>query len=245
MDSIILKAKKREELGKKVSQLREQGLIPAVLYGHKIKNNNLTLTANDFTKVFQQAGTSTLIDLEVEGGKPVKVIVADIQRDPVKHDVIHADLHQIRMDEEITADVNLIFIGEAPAVKELGGVLLTNLEHVQVKCLPGDLPHDFEVNLEKLETINSHIAIKELDVPEKVNILNDPEDFIAVVKEVKAEEEPVVEEEAAEGEEGAEEEGEKKEGEEGKEGEGGKKPEGQKPTTEGSKEAGKGKEEKK
>jgi large subunit ribosomal protein L25 len=219
---IILKAKKREELNKKVNELREKGFIPAVLYGNNIENKNLTLTANEFVKVYQEAGTSTLIDLEVGEKQPVKVIIADIQRDPVKHTIMHADFHQINMQEEITTEVALDFIGESPAVKKAGGVLLKNMEAVEVKCLPGDLPHSFIVNLEKLDVIDSHFAVKDLEVSDKVKILVDPEELIAIVKAMKVEEEeePVSEEEAGEKteDEGGEKEAAEKEGEDDKKG---------------------------
>lgn len=193
MSTIILKAEKREALGREADALRQQGLIPAVIYGHKLENQNISLPEKDFWKVYAEAGTSTLVDLEIAGGKKAKAIITDIQRHPVKHNIIHVDLHQINMKEEMTAQVSLKFIGEAPAIKSVGGVLLTNLESVEVKCLPDDLPHEFTVDLSHLDKIDSHITVKDLVVPEGVKIMNHPDEFIAVIKAVKVEAEaPIV-----------------------------------------------------
>lgn len=210
---IILKAQRREELNKKNNILRKKGLIPAVLYGKKFTNANLKVSAKEFLDAYKQAGTSTLVDLEIGEEKPVKVIITDTQRDPVKSNIIHIDFKQINMQEEITADVNLIFIGESPVVKESGGVVLKNMESVSVKCLPGDLPHNLQVDLSKLAVIDSHFAIKDLEVSDKVKILNDPEDVIALVKAMKVEEEPAVQATVADVKVEGEKEGEKKDGE--------------------------------
>ncbi|MFH1565553.1 MAG: 50S ribosomal protein L25 [bacterium] len=210
---IILKAQKREELSKKNKILRTKGLIPAVLYGKKFDNVNLKVSAKEFLTAYKQAGTSTLVDLEIEEGKPIKVIITDTQRDPVKSNIIHIDFKQINMQEEITADVNLVFIGESPVVKESGGVVLKNMESVSVKCLPGDLPHNLKVDLSKLAVIDSHFAINDLEVDGKVKILNDPEDVIVLVKAMKVEKEPVVAAGVADVKAEDAKEGEKKEGE--------------------------------
>ncbi|MFH1188075.1 MAG: 50S ribosomal protein L25 [bacterium] len=212
---IILKAQKREELSKKNKILRTKGLIPAVLYGKKFDNVNLKISAKEFLDAYKQAGTSTLIDLEIGEEKPIKVIITDTQRDPVKSNIIHIDFKQINMQEEITADVNLVFIGESPVVKESGGVVLKNMESVSVKCLPGDLPHSLQVDLSKLAVVDSHFAIKDLEVGGKVKILNNPEDVIVLVKAMKVEEEPVAQATVADVKAEGAKEGEKKEGAEG------------------------------
>lgn len=211
--SIILKAQKREELNKKNSILRKNGLIPAVLYGKNFDNANLKVGAKEFLDAYKQAGTSTLVDLEIGEEKPIKVIITDIQRDPVKCNIIHVDFKQINMQEEMIADVSLDFIGESPVVKEFGGVVLKNMESVSVKCLPGDLPHSLQVDLSKLAVIDSHFAIKDLEVSDKVKILNNPEEVIALVKVMKVEEEPAVQATVADVKVEGEKEGEKKDGE--------------------------------
>jgi len=233
----ILKAQPRKEIGKQVDKLRQTDKLPAVLYGHKVKNQNLALNIHEFEKIFEQAGESTLIDLTVAEASPVKVLIHDIQRHPVSHKIIHTDLYQVRMDEKIKTDVELVFINESPAVKDLSGVLVKTLDKIEIECLPGDLISHVDIDLSVLETFEDVIRIKDLVVPEKVHILNDLESAIALVEEPRKieEEAPIGEgeegeggEEGAEGEESkeGEEGGEKKEGEEGGEkAEGGDKPE--------------------
>lgn len=230
--TIKLKAKLREITGKKVFQLRHEDLVPAVLYGHGIENKNLTLEYNQLEKVYNEAGESTIVDLEIEGGETVKILITEVVYDPVKHRLAHVDLKAINMKEKITANVNFNFIGEAPAVKE-GGILVQNLSDVDIKCLPGNLIHEIEVDLSKLEHIGDTITIGDLSIPEDVEILgHEAGDSIAIISQPrseKAEEAAEAKAETAEGEEGAE--GEAKEGE-AKEAAEGEAKEGEKPAEE-------------
>ena len=191
---LTLKAAVREETGKRVKKLRTEGKIPAVLYGHKIKPVQLTVGYSDFDKLYQQAGDNTLVDLVINDAKPVKVIVQDHQSDPVTAMFIHVDLHQVDMTEKITTEIPLKFIGEAPAVKELSGVLVIGMDKVEVECLPGDLIKEIEVSLAPLVSYSDLIHVSNLKVPATITIKNKPEDVVAQVQEQRAEEEvtPVV-----------------------------------------------------
>jgi len=212
MDSISLNAKTRELTGSQVEKVRQQGMIPTVLYGHGTKNQNLEIAYDEFLKVYNEAGESTLIDLVIDEKKPVKVLIQDYQRDPLKDNFIHLDLYQVKMTEEITTDVELNYIGESKAVKELGGVLVKNLDSIEVKCLPGDLISKIDVDISVLETFDDSIYVKDLQVPEKIKVLTDLKDMVTAVsaprtqKELEELEEKV-EEEGVPAEEGAEEEG--------------------------------------
>ena len=186
--AIILKAKTREITGKKVKQLREENVIPAVLYGHGIKPHNITVNYLDFNRVFEKAGESSLVELELEGKKS-NVLVHDTQIDPMNGRFSHIDFFQVNMKEEVETEIPLEFIGEAPAVKELGGVLIKSLDAVTVKCLPADLPEKYEVDISKLVTFDDTIAVKDLKVSEKVEILDDSETIIASVQEPRTQEE--------------------------------------------------------
>jgi len=221
-ETIILNAKTRQETGKKVKQLREAGKLPAVLYGHNVENLNLVLNYSDFEKALNQVGESSLIDLKIDehqkpvsadgGAQPVKVLIQDVTRHPVSDKILHVDFYQVKMDEKIRTEVELNFVNEAPAVKELGGVLVKVLDHIEIECLPSDLISELEVDLSSLKTFDDIIRVKDLKVSEKVNILTDTEATVALVEEPsKVEEEKPAEEEKPEGEEGEEKE-EKKEG---------------------------------
>ncbi len=150
--NIKLEANKREIIGKKVYTLRQEGKVPAVLYGRGIKNQNLEFNAVLFGKIYEEAGSNTIIDLVINGEDSVKVLISDTQQDPVTDNITHIDLQQVRMDEKITANVEIEFIGEAPAVKTDGGVFISNLNEIEIKCLPLDLIHEIKVDISKLIT---------------------------------------------------------------------------------------------
>ena len=186
--AIVLKAKTREVTGKKVEQLRKEDIIPAVMYGNKIASQNILVNYLDFKRVYDKAGESALIELETEG-KKVNVLVHDIQLDPMSGKFTHVDFFQVNMKEEVETEIPLEFIGESPAVKELGGVLIKSLDEITVKCLPADLPEKYEIDISKLTTFDDVIAVKDLQVSDKVEILIDGETIIASVQEPRTQEE--------------------------------------------------------
>lgn len=189
MEEITLKAKERQITGKKVKQLREKGMLPAVLYGSEAKPENLTIEQREFQKVFAKAGSSALVDLQIDDQSSVKILIHEPQLDPVKDLPIHVDLYKIKMTEKITTEIPLKFVGEAPAVKDLEGNLITNKDAVEVECLPGDLIPEIEVNISGLKTFDDYIYVKDLKLPETIKNLGEPEDIIVQVTPPRSEEE--------------------------------------------------------
>jgi len=179
---LSISAKIRKELGKKVKSLRKMGVLPAVLYGHKIKNLNLELDLKEFEKIYKEAGESSLISLNVEEKKQkFLVLIHDIQFDHLAEKLIHIDFYQPELKEEVEVTVPLIFEGEAPAVKDLGGTLVKNISEVEVKALPQNLPHEIKVDIGNLKTFEDNILIKDLIVSKEVKILKGPEEIVAAV----------------------------------------------------------------
>ncbi|HTM69196.1 MAG TPA: 50S ribosomal protein L25 [Candidatus Binatia bacterium] len=189
MEALKLEAKKRNIKGKQVKTLRTEGLIPAVVYGHGVASQDLTVDSRVFDKVFGKAGESSLIDLEVEGGSPVKVLVHEVQYDPLKGRVNHVDFRQVNMKEKLEADVILKFVGEAPAVKAQGAILVRNMDAITVRCLPGDLVHEIEVDLSKLANIDDHISVSALTPPPGIEFMAEPNELIIVAQAPISEEE--------------------------------------------------------
>jgi large subunit ribosomal protein L25 len=184
-----LLAKIRENKKEKANPLRKKGLVPAVLYGPKIKNYNIVVNEKDFNKVFSQAGESSLINLEVEKEK-FYVLVHDIVKHPLKGNIIHIDFYQPDLEKEVEVNVPIIIEGEAPAVKELGGTLVKNLSNIVVKSLPHKLPKEIKVNVSSLKTFDDHILVKDLVLPEGVKTVRGGDDIIVfVAKPEKVEEE--------------------------------------------------------
>lgn len=216
MNTLTLKAKKREILGKKVKQLRKEELLPAVLYGKDIKPQTVAIDKKEFNKIFKTVGENTLIDLTIDEKETKKVLIADPQIDPVTDEIIHTDFHQVKLTEKINAEVPLEFINEeeAPAIKELEGTLVKEKDEIEVECLPRDIPHSIEVDVISLKTFDDMIHISDLKIPENVKVLDEPDEVVALVMPPRSEEElKELEEEVVEDIEKVEE-VEKKEGEE-------------------------------
>ncbi len=184
---IELKAKIREEIGKKVKKIREKGIVPAVLYGPKIKNLSLSVDLKEFEKVFKQAGESSLITLMITKGeadnKKFLVLIHAVEIDAIAQKPLHIDFYQPRLDEEITVSVPLIFEGEAPAVKDLGGTLVRNIHELEVKALPQNLPHEIKVDISGLKNFQDGILVKDLVVPKEVKILKEPDETVVFAAE--------------------------------------------------------------
>lgn len=187
MEKINLKVTLRGE--ENLKQEGEKGMIPAVLYGQKKENKSLWLEELAFGKVFEKAGENTVVVLDLEGGAKDNVLICDYQIDPLSGKFRHVDFLRINMKEDVETNVPLVFVGEAPAVKEKGGILIKVLDEVEVKCLPGNIPQEFEVDLTKLVNFEDVISISDLAIPEGVEILDDPETVIASVSEPRSEEE--------------------------------------------------------
>lgn len=161
--------------------LRAQGKLPAVLYGQGLETVSLMVNYNPFMKLYNEAGEASLIDLVIDGGKPVKVLIQDLQQDPVKGVVTHVDFRQINMNKEMHATVDLIFAGESVAVKELGGTLVKAKDTVEIKCLPKDLVNEITVDLSLLKTFADVIHVKDLPVPAGMTLLDNPDTMIVKV----------------------------------------------------------------
>jgi len=179
---LSLNAKIRQEFGKKVKSLRKRDVLPAVIYGPKVKAAPLEIAYKDFEKVYREAGESSLIKLEIENSKKESIVlIHEIEKDPFTEKFIHVDFYQPPMDKEITASVTLVFAGEALAVKELGGTLVRNIQELEIKALPLNLPHQISVNIDGLKTFEDNIFIKDLVLPEGVRTLRSPEEIVALV----------------------------------------------------------------
>ena len=189
MTDITLQVQSRSQTGKQVARLREEGVLPAVVYGRGFDPRSLSIDYHQFAKAFEAAGESTLLDLSIDQATPVKVLIQDVQRDPLTHAFVHVDFHQVRMDEKIKAEITLKFTGEAPAVKELSGILVTTMSALPVECLPADLVHEIEVNLSSLKTFNDAIHVADIAIPKGLTIMVPADEVIALIQEPRAEKE--------------------------------------------------------
>jgi large subunit ribosomal protein L25 len=194
MEEIQLLANKRTIVGKRVNTLRREGLIPAIVYGGEGEPIPIELDAKDAIKILNETSTSTLITLKV-GKDDHRVLLRDIQYDVIRRIPIHVDFLRVEMDTAIRTTVPIDFIGEAPGVKELGGVLVTGLDELEIEALPSDLPDKVTVDLEVLKEIDSMITVADVFVGKGVEVLTEPEEVIAhiVYQEIEEIEEEEVE----------------------------------------------------
>ena len=181
---IKLSAKIRKEKGKKTQTLKESGRIPAVVYGHEVKNVSLDVDYKEFHNVLSKAGESSLIELDVEGEKEKRpVLVHDLQKDPVTDQLIHVDFFQTSLKEEVEVKVPLVFEGESLAVKDLGGTLVKNISELDIKALPQNLPHEIKVSIVGLNTFEDRILVKDLVLPKDVKAMAKPDEIVVAVAE--------------------------------------------------------------
>ncbi len=188
MTDYSLNAKIREQIGKKNEELRDNDMIPAVMYGQR-EPINLVLEYNPFLKIYDEAGESSLIDLTIGDDKSVKVLVKDVQYHPVTNKVMHVDFKEIDMTKKIHTYIPLEFTGTSAAIKEQGGILVKSIDELEVECLPEDLIGEIEVDLSSLATFDDVIKIKDIKVPDGLELYNEPEDVVATVSEPRSEEE--------------------------------------------------------
>lgn len=166
---------------------RKEGKIPAVMYGHKGTPKMFWVDFFAFSKVFALAGESSIISLQIGDGKKANVIVQDLDHDAMTNRVSHIDFFEVSMDEELEAHIPLEFIGESPAVREQGGILVKTLEEVTVSCLPKDLPHTLPIDLSILKDFSTHIQVKDLVLPKGVKVLTDELTTIVLVEAPRTE----------------------------------------------------------
>ena len=211
-NTLALAAEKRKVIGKQISQLRREGLLPAVVYGRAFESIPITLDAKEFRQVYGTAGGNQLIELKIKGiKKPENILVRDVQRHPISRDILHADLYRVSMTERITTEIGITVLGESPAAARIDAIVMTGLNSIQIQCLPGDLPESVEIDISVLKEIDDAIFVRDLNIGEGIDILTDPEEMIVRVSTVRMELPEEEEEEAleVEGEEGeAAEEGE-------------------------------------
>ncbi len=197
MDKHTLKANKRTVLGHKVKNLRKQGLLPANIYGKKVKSLTIEVVEKDFTSVFAKVGETGLVELTV-GDEKKPVLVHNVAYNPVTGKPLHIDFFQVDLKEKVTAKVKLVTVGESPAVKDKVGVLLHILSEVEVEALPSDLPENIEVDISALSALDETLKVSDLKVSDKIKILTNPvSEIIKVAPLVSKEAEKMAAEVAA------------------------------------------------
>ena len=206
MEQIELETTTREIVGKKVRFLRRQGITPVHLFGHSVESMALQCDTAQLQRVLAQAGQTRLIGLMVGKAEELRnVLVREVQRDSRTGKLIHVDFYQVRMAEKVRVEVPIVLVGEAPALKHKGNMLMQELNSLAIECLPGGIPASVELNLSSLIEREQVIRVKEIEIGEGITVLDDPENVVVriiaptvekVEEEVKVA--PVPEEESEE-----------------------------------------------
>lgn len=197
---VTIQAVRRAVTGKQVKALRREGLLPAIIYGRHIAPTPIQMDYRDATHTLRTLTSSHLIRLVVEG-QPHTVLVRDKQYDVLKGNLMHVDFQAVSMDEKLTTTVPVRLVGVAPAVKEFDAMLMTELNELEVEAFPGDLPEIIDVDISKLTELGDTITVADLTLGDKVKLLHEPDEVIAIaisaaaaeeVEEVEAAAEPEV-----------------------------------------------------
>jgi large subunit ribosomal protein L25 len=253
MKAVKVVAQPREVKGAGARRLRHSGVIPAIVYGSGKEARMIQLNAHDFDLALKgHMGEHMVMDLEVGGDKPLKVLLKEIQQHPVSHKIIHADFNEISMTKKHRIETPVKLVGEPFGVTQQGGILEPITRSIEVECLPTDIVEFFALDVSNLHIGDSLLAANiEIDKT-KYAVLTSPDQAIVKVSAPKAEEEvapvavegapgepEVITEKKVEGEEGEEGEEEGKEGKKEGKGEAKKEPAKGEAKKEGAKPEGK------
>jgi large subunit ribosomal protein L25 len=189
--SISVNSAIREMKGKGPNRrLRRAGKVPAVLYGHKSGNVPLEVDPKDIFKILHsQAGENTIFQLQVPGREVVNCLIKEYQLEPISHELLHADFYEVAMDEALEVKVPLVTRGEAYGVKTEGGLLDIVHRELHVECLPGDIPEHIEVDVTNMK-IGDLVRVRDLQVSDKIKLLDEPDTVVVAVEHPRAEELP-------------------------------------------------------
>ncbi len=201
METFVLEAQKRDILGKETKQLREKGLLPAVVYGPKTESLPLQISVRNFREIYKKAGDSSIIDLKIKDGEKEdikQVLVKDVTFHHLNSSPLHVDFYEIERGKTLTTNVPLVFEGEAPGVKK-GGILVKSMDELEIEALPKDLPREIKVDISSLTDFDQTIYVKGIKLPSGVKSLVDPETPVITLSTPISEEE--LEEELGKGKE--------------------------------------------
>jgi len=194
MEVIQLRAQRRTVTGKQVKRLRRQDLVPGIIYGRHIEPLAVQFEQQELVNALRQAGTSSTLQVMLKGNEePYLVIFRDVQHHPIRRDVLHVDLQALSLEETVRVPVTVVLVGEAPVTADGTVTLMQVLSEVEIEALPTALIPSLEVDISRLENVGDSITVADLQVPEGVTVLNDPDEVVVqtmyVAQETAAEEE--------------------------------------------------------
>ncbi|MCX6013034.1 MAG: 50S ribosomal protein L25 [Chloroflexi bacterium] len=193
MDQLELHADIREITGKEVKSLRRQGIVPVNVFGRGIESSTLQCDALKLQQILNKAGRTRLVNLKVGKARKVKkVIVREVQRDPVKAGILHVDFYEVGMTDKLKVEIPILFSGDSPALKIKGTMLMREMSSIIVECLPDDIPENIHVDLSVLTEIGKVITVKDIVPGKGITIVTESNHEVARVSYIRETVEEVV-----------------------------------------------------
>lgn len=182
MTQLSLQVTKRTVMGRKVKKLRREGMVPGNIFGKKISSIAIAVNHKDLKHVLSKAGETSVVNVTIDDEKKAyPVLITHVSHHPVTHEMLHIDLHNISLTEKVHARVPLVLRGEALAVIQKIGALLTSLHDIEVEALPTDLPEHIDVDITPLAALDQELKVGDLKVDRnKLKLL--VEDSVVIVK---------------------------------------------------------------
>ena len=185
---IELEVAPREAMRKATRHLRKAGIIPANIFGHQETPQAIQIDAKTFDHLRRSHGATGIIALRMPDSTRVETaLIRHVQHDPRSGKIIHVDFFRVSMTERLNVKVALHFVGEAPAVKNEGGVLLHLLDALEVECLASDIPEFLEVDITPLAEIDDILHAEDVKLPANFTLITDPKEGVAKVAATRAE----------------------------------------------------------
>jgi large subunit ribosomal protein L25 len=188
MEKVVLKANRRDVIGKQVRAIRRAGQLPAVMYGRHIeKPISILLDARDTTRALASVSSSSLVMIDLDG-QEIPTLIREKQRDFIKNRLLHIDFLVVSLTEKLTASVSIELTGVSVAVKDFNAVLVTGLDQVEIECLPADLPERLTIDIAALAKVGDVIHVRDLVLADNIKVLSDPDEMIVIATAAKVEE---------------------------------------------------------
>ncbi|MBU5313225.1 50S ribosomal protein L25 [Tissierella carlieri] len=181
MTAIKMQIQKRTESGKNlVKKIRKDNIIPAVVYSRGGETASVSVDSAEFLRVYKSAGSSSLLSLELEG-ETIPAIIKEIQRHPVKNQILHVDFQKLNMDEKVRMTVPIVLVNR-DSIKLQPSILMQLLDQIEIECLPTDIPNGAEVDVENMD-FTTPMLVKDLDIAnnENITILRELEDVVCTL----------------------------------------------------------------
>ncbi len=181
----------RTASGKENKRLRREGVVPGVVFGKGSASVPVQLDAKAFETLYRAAGRTGIVKLSVPGVRGTKsAMIKGVQRNPLSGQAVHVDFFLVDLTQEMQSDVPLTFVGVAPAIELSNGTLMTPLDHIKIRALPADIPHEIQLDLSALVDLESTLHVRDIVLPDgKLTVINEPDELLARVLPPRAEEE--------------------------------------------------------